>query len=36
MCEALLRLRDLSEKRVAPACQRLHLVLQDMQGWAAL
>ncbi|RPD82564.1 hypothetical protein L226DRAFT_451057 [Lentinus tigrinus ALCF2SS1-7] len=36
MCEALIRLRDLSEKRVAPACQRLHLVLQDMQGWAAL
>ncbi len=36
MCEALIRLRDLSEKRAAPACQRLHLVLQDMQGWAAL
>ena len=36
MCDALTRLRDLSEKRVAPACQRLHLLLQEVQGWAAL
>lgn len=36
MCDALIRLRDLSEKRVAPACQRLHIVLQEVQGWAAL
>ncbi|KAI0757002.1 anaphase-promoting complex, cyclosome, subunit 4-domain-containing protein [Daedaleopsis nitida] len=36
MCDTLIRLRDLSEKRVAPACQRLHLLLQDVQGWAAL
>ncbi|KAI0361641.1 hypothetical protein OH77DRAFT_1417907 [Trametes cingulata] len=36
MMEALTRLRDLAEKRVAPACQRLRLLLQEVQGWAAL
>ncbi|KAJ3010595.1 hypothetical protein NUW54_g2431 [Trametes sanguinea] len=36
MIEALTKLRDFSEKRVAPACQRLRLLLQEMQGWAAL
>ncbi|KAI1797865.1 anaphase-promoting complex, cyclosome, subunit 4-domain-containing protein [Ganoderma leucocontextum] len=36
MTDALVRLRDLAEKRVAPACQRLHLLLQEVQGWAAL
>ena len=36
MVEALTRLRDFSEKRVAPACQRLRLLLQEVQGWAAL
>ncbi|KAI0651841.1 anaphase-promoting complex, cyclosome, subunit 4-domain-containing protein [Trametes meyenii] len=34
--DALTRLRDLSEKRVAPGCQRLRLLLQEVQGWAAL
>ncbi|KAI0365237.1 hypothetical protein BV20DRAFT_954638 [Pilatotrama ljubarskyi] len=36
MMEALTRLRDLAEKRVAPACQRLRLLLQEVQGWAEL
>ncbi|KAI8995617.1 anaphase-promoting complex, cyclosome, subunit 4-domain-containing protein [Trametes punicea] len=36
MTEALIRLRDSAEKRVAPACQRLRLLLQEAQGWAAL
>lgn len=36
MTDALVRIRDLAEKRVAPACQRLHLLLQEVQGWAAL
>ncbi|KAI0793487.1 anaphase-promoting complex, cyclosome, subunit 4-domain-containing protein [Abortiporus biennis] len=34
--EALMKLRDYSEKRFAPACQRLHLVLQELQGWSQL
>ncbi|KAH8120371.1 anaphase-promoting complex, cyclosome, subunit 4-domain-containing protein [Phellopilus nigrolimitatus] len=34
--EALLRLRDYSEKRVAPACQRLHLLLEEVRGWSLL
>ncbi|KAG6813275.1 hypothetical protein H0H92_012689 [Tricholoma furcatifolium] len=36
MTEALIKLRDYSEKRIAPACQRLHLVLAEIQGWAQL
>ncbi|KAI0778173.1 anaphase-promoting complex, cyclosome, subunit 4-domain-containing protein [Trametes elegans] len=36
MGEALTRLRDLAEKRVAPACQRLLLLLQEVRGWAEL
>ncbi|TBU35229.1 anaphase-promoting complex, cyclosome, subunit 4-domain-containing protein [Dichomitus squalens] len=36
MTDALVRVRDLAEKRVAPACQRLYLLLQEVQGWAAL
>lgn len=36
MTEALTSLRDLAEKRVAPACQRLRLLLQEVQGWASL
>ncbi|KAG6902868.1 hypothetical protein C0995_010037 [Termitomyces sp. Mi166 len=36
MTEALVKLRDYSEKRIAPACQRLHLVLEEIQGWAQL
>ncbi|KLO20277.1 hypothetical protein SCHPADRAFT_918366 [Schizopora paradoxa] len=34
--EALLKLRDYSEKRVAPACQRLHLILEEVRGWSLL
>lgn len=34
--EALVKLRDYSEKRVAPACQRLHLILEDLHGWSLL
>ncbi|KAI0825146.1 anaphase-promoting complex, cyclosome, subunit 4-domain-containing protein [Trametes gibbosa] len=36
MTEALTSLRDMAEKRIAPACQRLRLLLQEVQGWAAL
>ncbi|PIL31977.1 hypothetical protein GSI_06681 [Ganoderma sinense ZZ0214-1] len=36
MTDALVRIRDLAEQRVAPACQRLHLLLQEVQGWSAL
>ncbi|KAG5722502.1 ATP-dependent RNA helicase DRS1 [Termitomyces sp. T112] len=36
MTEALVKLRDYSEKRITPACQRLHLVLEETQGWAQL
>ncbi|KAJ7071011.1 anaphase-promoting complex, cyclosome, subunit 4-domain-containing protein, partial [Mycena amicta] len=36
MTEALVKLRDFSEKRVAPACQRLHLVLEEVLGWSSL
>ncbi|KAF7306941.1 DEAD-domain-containing protein [Mycena indigotica] len=36
MTEALTKLRDYSEKRVAPACQRLHLVLEEALGWSML
>ncbi|KAL5535567.1 hypothetical protein ACEPAF_3661 [Sanghuangporus sanghuang] len=34
--EALLELRDYSETRVAPACQRLHLLLEEVRGWSLL
>ncbi|KAA1468251.1 hypothetical protein DENSPDRAFT_877957 [Dentipellis sp. KUC8613] len=34
--EALIMLRDYSEKRVAPAFQRLHIVLEEMLGWSQL
>ncbi|KDQ63736.1 hypothetical protein JAAARDRAFT_203134 [Jaapia argillacea MUCL 33604] len=34
--EALTKLRDYSEKRLAPACQRLHLILEEVQGWSRL
>ncbi|KDR85006.1 hypothetical protein GALMADRAFT_233556 [Galerina marginata CBS 339.88] len=34
--EALIKLRDSSEKRIAPALQRLHIVLDEIQGWAKL
>ncbi|KAF8641031.1 hypothetical protein AX17_000676 [Amanita inopinata Kibby_2008] len=36
MAETLVKLRDFSEKRVAPACQRLHLVLEELHGWSQL
>nr|GAT44205.1 DEAD-domain-containing protein [Mycena chlorophos] len=36
MTEALTKLRDYSEKRVVSACQRLHLVLEEVLGWALL
>ncbi|KZT74640.1 hypothetical protein DAEQUDRAFT_311 [Daedalea quercina L-15889] len=36
MIEALVMLRDYSEKRVAPACQRLHLLLEEAYGWSLL
>ncbi|KAG7450497.1 uncharacterized protein BT62DRAFT_1001314 [Guyanagaster necrorhizus] len=34
--ESLMMLRDFSEKRLAPACQRIHLVLEEVQGWSKL
>ena len=36
MTDALVKLRDMSEKRVAPALQRLYLLLQEGQGWAPM
>ncbi|KAJ7591382.1 anaphase-promoting complex, cyclosome, subunit 4-domain-containing protein [Mycena floridula] len=34
--ESLIKLRDMSEKRVAPACQRFHLVLEELYGCSQL
>ncbi|KAJ7783806.1 anaphase-promoting complex, cyclosome, subunit 4-domain-containing protein [Mycena maculata] len=34
--EALVKLHDCSEKRVTPACQRLHLILEEVLGWSQL
>ncbi len=34
--DSLMKLRDFSEKRLAPACQRIHLVLEEVQGWSKL
>jgi len=34
--DALMKLRDFSEKRVAPACQRLLVILHEVLGWAQL
>lgn len=34
--EALSKLRDYSEQRMAPACQRLHIVLEELLGWSQL
>ncbi|EMD42038.1 hypothetical protein CERSUDRAFT_42528 [Gelatoporia subvermispora B] len=34
--DALTKLRNYAEKRVAPACQRLHLLLEEVQGWSQL
>ncbi|KAK2461900.1 hypothetical protein APHAL10511_006363 [Amanita phalloides] len=36
MTETLSKLRDFSEKRIAPACQRLHLVLEELHGWSQI
>jgi hypothetical protein len=33
MADALVKLRDYSEKRVAPASQALRIVLQEVNGW---
>jgi hypothetical protein len=32
MVECLARIRDDCERKIAPACQRLHLVLEDIAG----
>ena len=34
--EALVKLRDFSELRISPACQRLHLLLEEILGWSQL
>ncbi|KAI0051696.1 hypothetical protein FA95DRAFT_1534014 [Auriscalpium vulgare] len=34
--EALVKLRDYAGQRVAPACQRLHLVLEEVLGWSEM
>ncbi|PCH33624.1 hypothetical protein WOLCODRAFT_93867 [Wolfiporia cocos MD-104 SS10] len=36
MIEALIKLRDSAEKRVALACQRIHVLMEEMLGWASL
>ncbi|KAI0094909.1 anaphase-promoting complex, cyclosome, subunit 4-domain-containing protein [Irpex rosettiformis] len=36
MTEALTKLRDYSSRRLAPASQRLHVVLQEVYGWSQL
>ncbi|KAJ3970282.1 anaphase-promoting complex, cyclosome, subunit 4-domain-containing protein [Lentinula raphanica] len=34
--DALVKLRDYSQRRLVPACERLHLVLEEVRGWASL
>ena len=34
--EALVKLRDYPEKRLAPSCQLLHLLLEEVMGWSQL
>ncbi|KAF9270239.1 hypothetical protein L218DRAFT_22909 [Marasmius fiardii PR-910] len=34
--EALVKLRDYSEKRFSPACQYLYVVLEEVSGWSKL
>ncbi|TFK30461.1 hypothetical protein FA15DRAFT_676805 [Coprinopsis marcescibilis] len=36
MSDALIKLRDHSDKRLAQAFQRVHVVLQELQGWQQL
>lgn len=33
MSDALAKLRDHADKRLVPAFQRLHLVLEELDGW---
>ncbi|KAJ3554550.1 hypothetical protein NM688_g3049 [Phlebia brevispora] len=34
--EALIKLRDYANRRIVPACHRLHVFLQEVQGWSQL
>ncbi|TFY75344.1 hypothetical protein EWM64_g8669 [Hericium alpestre] len=34
--EALMKLRDFAEQRVAPACQRFHIIMEEVLGWSQL
>ncbi|KAJ8522524.1 hypothetical protein ONZ45_g896 [Pleurotus djamor] len=34
--EALIKIRDFAEKRITPALQRLHLILEEVKGWSLL
>ncbi|KAH7106349.1 anaphase-promoting complex, cyclosome, subunit 4-domain-containing protein [Auriculariales sp. MPI-PUGE-AT-0066] len=36
MTDALVRIRDYTERRVTPACQRLIVVMQEVRGWSQL
>lgn len=36
MTESFAKLRDHAEKQLAPALQRLHLILEEVQGWSLL
>ena len=36
MTDALVKLRDYAEKRIALASQRLHIILTEAKGWAKL
>jgi len=36
MTEALTRIRDFAEKRIALVAQRLHIILEDVLGWSRL
>ncbi|KAL0951164.1 hypothetical protein HGRIS_007895 [Hohenbuehelia grisea] len=34
--DALSKLRDYAEKRIALACQRMHLVMEEIKGWSRI
>ncbi|KAH8827987.1 anaphase-promoting complex, cyclosome, subunit 4-domain-containing protein [Flagelloscypha sp. PMI_526] len=36
MSDALIKLRDYSEKRITPALQRLHIILEELKGWSSI
>ena len=36
MADALIKLRDHTDKRLVPAFQRLHLVLEELNGWQSM